>query len=572
MIRSLAAPQDTSGYARRVQLRDESRRITSRRPPSFGFSAFPSGAWSDTALTEIFPRSYPDRLAEAGWITDTDFGFEGLERYLFAPGSPRPPSVYLDGFPVDLGTQALSSFDAWGGDLARSSSAWNSGGPSVPAPGGVVEFDRRPAGDDRLLTRVALHGNDVGGSDALVQFARHSGRGGWSAAAGIRKIADPFSGTDFATLVDQFRERGLAFEGSRSTAWGAWRAAFLSLTSDLRVHALGSAETDTILLTRREQYRIGAGASLAGDAISFSTVLAAAGTDRRKEARESVALRIAPPGVPGNGAVALSLDARDGRAGARASARLEGSGAGWEGRAGLESGDSPHVFAGSLALHRSPRRGMELRCNGTMRAELGGGDEPAERLFRVRLEPEVGVRSGSAQARFSIYLEQDRALGREVPLPEYSTLPAAAAEQSHAWGARASLDLPGPLHTRFGGSGLLQRTRDEHGDRLAFQPPYSAHGFVGWTGTLPLLPFDAHLRLVAHAEGPRRGEGGRESSEHVTVDFESVLKYESARFEFGAFNFTNLPYESTVLLPSRAALAPVYGRSFRFGLTWDLWD
>lgn len=571
-IPTLAAPPDTSGYARRVQRVNEGRRVTARRPPSFGFAGAPRFSGGDSSLTETFPRSYPDRLAEAGWITDTDFGFEGLERYMFSPGSPRPPSISLDGFPVDLGTQALSSFDAWGGEPARSAGAWAPVGPSVPAPGGAVDFDRRPAGDDRLLTRVSLHGNDVGGSDALVQFARHSALGGWSAAAGIRKIQDPFFSTDLATLVDQFRERGLTFEGSRSTSWGAWRAAFLSVTSDLRLHDLSSAQLDTIVSTRREQYRLGTGAAFADSVISFSMVLASSGTDRRKEARESVGLRVAPPGLPANAAIVVGVSARDRSPGARSTASIEASGADWQAEAGLEAGDSPRVLAGSFAVERSPGRGVHFRSLGTVRAELGGAGGASGRLFRVRLEPECVVRSQGATATLAIYLEQDRALGREVALPGYSTLLVAAVDESHAYGARANLDLPGPLHTRLGGSALFQHTRDERGRRLIFQPPYSAHGFVAWSGTLPLLPFDAHLRLVANGEGPRLAEGDRESEAHATLDFEAVLKYESARFEFGAYNFTNLPYESTVLLPARTSLAPVYGRSLRFGVTWDLWD
>ena len=88
----------------------------------------------------------------------------------------------------------------------------------------------------------------------------------------------------------------------------------------------------------------------------------------------------------------------------------------------------------------------------------------------------------------------------------------------------------------------------------------------------PLLPLTAHLRLVGHAEGERHAADGTPSAAHATVDFEGLLEYESLRFEFGSYNFTDLLHEAAIRVPGEDRPAPVFGRVVRFGVTWDLWN
>src|SRR3989442_4222874 len=143
-------------------------------------------------------------MAEPGWIADTDYGFAGLERYLFAPGSPRPPTLSLDGFPVDLGTPLLSAFEGWGGRPGEGGGGWFPDPPAFPAPMGAQDFTRDPVGSGALLTRIAFHGGDPGEVDALAQFGQQGPTSEWAGAFVGRK-------NGATLLLQQFRGRHAAW-------------------------------------------------------------------------------------------------------------------------------------------------------------------------------------------------------------------------------------------------------------------------------------------------------------------------------------------------------------------------
>ncbi|MBI5835654.1 MAG: hypothetical protein HZB25_00270 [Candidatus Eisenbacteria bacterium] len=513
-----------------------------------------------------FFRSYADRLAEAGWVADVDYGYTGRERYLFAPGSPRPPVILLDGFPADLGWVASGALEGWGGDLDGGGRASWPDGPGPHLPGGVLALSRYPAGDGSLLARLTLHASDVGAQDARVHFARRDAGSEWASSFGTRKEVASY-------LVEEYRARGLALAGARRARWGRWRVSLLSSTSDV----VDYSPDFTGDKTRRELVRLGAGASSRDSVVCAWVVLGSAGDGSGREPRRAAAVRFAPRGLPLGGALGLSVQ-RDSSGGARATVQGSVGAPGWEAAASLDA-TRPDGRPRLLQLRGSATRalsgGWNMAFEGSWSAEIstppgagqGGG------LSMLRVEPRLQWRAGRARAEMSVFVERDKGLDREPALEAYSTLAPAAVRDARSLGLRARAEIPGILRTRWGVSGFVQRTRDERGWRLPYQPPYAAHAFVAADRRTPLLPLDAHLRLTAHAEGERRGENDVPAAAHVTLDFETVLDYGQLHGQFGFYNFTDLGYETTFTIPGRPTLAaPAPGRSFRFGITWDLWN
>jgi len=507
-------------------------------------------------------RSYPDRLAEAGWIADTDYGWTGLERYLFAPGSPRPPAMSLDGFPLDLGWPATSDLEGWGGEPLASGQAWWPDPPAAPAPMGALDLERYPAGNGALLSRVSLHGEDLGGMDARVQFARQDPDAEWSLATGVRKETASY-------LVSEFRERGLSVEASRKTRWGRWRAAVLSSTSDVVAYAPDFSGTDV----RRELLRVGLGAASRDSGVSVAAVLASAGDGTSSDGRQALVARVRLPGRPALAALG-ELEGGGGLSGgARPSVGLAAGGPGREAAVLLGLGGGRH----ELALRGSERweisSSFAAGAEGCLRADLGGVPADSQRFSMLRLEPQLQWTRGRIRAQLQAYLERDRGLPGASDAPRFSTLLPAAVREASSVGLEGRLELPGPLGTRLGMSGLVQRTRDEHGWRLPFQPPVSGHAFVALDHRTPWVPMLAHLRLTAHAEGDRRGEQNVVSDGHATLDFETVLDYGALHLQVAFYNFTDLVYQTTFVVPGQSGVAaPAAGRAMRFGITWDLWD